>query len=87
MTEHHDGSGDEHDTPGAHVPDTADTESPDAGSGPADSHDGDSASNGSDDHEPASPGGSADTGPDPYDIESDLGPDGVPTTEPEPGSE
>jgi hypothetical protein len=74
MTEHHDGSGDEHDTPGTDVPDT---DSPDAGSGTSD------APNGSDDHEPASPGGSADTGPDPYDIESDLGPDGVPTTEPE----
>jgi hypothetical protein len=79
MTEHHDGSGDEHDTPGATVPDT---DSPSAGSAPSTSD-----GNGSDDHEPASPGGTADTGPDPYDIESDLGPDGVPTTEPEPGSE
>ena len=36
------------------------------------------------DHEPASPGGEPVDAPDPYDIESDLGPDGVPTTEPEP---
>ncbi|MFB2556172.1 hypothetical protein [Herbiconiux liangxiaofengii] len=36
------------------------------------------------DHEPASPGGKPVDAPDPYDIESDLGPDGVPTTEPEP---
>lgn len=38
-------------------------------------------------HQPASPGGAAVPGPDPYDIESDLGPDGVPTTEPEPHAE
>ncbi|MCS5713465.1 hypothetical protein NVV95_02730 [Herbiconiux sp. CPCC 205716] len=77
MTEHHDGSGEQHEGVSSddHV-----------SSGSSDAKDSAKA-NGAEGHEPASPGGSADTGPDPYDIESDLGPDGVPATEPEADAE